>query len=141
VNRLFDLCRPAFREHGIDFSVSLIVVNARSAVALMEIFYDKADDAETARAKALFENLCELTMSAGYQLYRTNVGCMRHVLEAVPQYQHLVDAMKKAVGPSGILAPGRYGIGVESPRHCEIIDNPVESAAVSPDCPQRSGSF
>ena len=32
VNRVLDLCRPVFREHGFDFSVSLIVVNPRSAV-------------------------------------------------------------------------------------------------------------
>jgi 4-cresol dehydrogenase (hydroxylating) len=111
VDRLFDLCRPVFRDHGIDFSVSLIVVNPRSAVALMEIFYDKADSAETARASALYEDLCGLTVRAGYQQYRTNVGYMHRLMEAVPQYQHLLDSMKRVLDPCGILAPGRYGLG------------------------------
>jgi 4-cresol dehydrogenase (hydroxylating) flavoprotein subunit len=111
VNRVFDLCRPVFREHGFDFSVSVIVVNPRSVVLLMEIFYDKADPAETARARALYEDLCGLTVRAGYQQARTNPAYMHRLLEPVPQYQRLLDSMKRAVDPCGILAPGRYGIG------------------------------
>jgi 4-cresol dehydrogenase (hydroxylating) len=111
VNRVLELCRPVFREHGFDFSVSLIVVNPRSAVVLMEIFYDKADPTETARARVLYEDLCELTVRAGYQQSRTNVAHMYRLLEPVPQYQRLLDSMKRAVDPCGILAPGRYGIG------------------------------
>jgi 4-cresol dehydrogenase (hydroxylating) len=111
VSRVFDLCRPVFREHGFDFSVSVIVVNPRSAVVLMQIFYDKADPTETARARALFEKLCGLTLQAGYQQYRTNVANMHRFLEPLPQYGPLLDSMKRAVDPGGILAPGRYGIG------------------------------
>jgi 4-cresol dehydrogenase (hydroxylating) len=111
VNRVLELCRPVFREHGFDFSVSLIVVNPRSAVALMQIFYDKADSTETARARVLYEELCGLTARAGYQQYRTNVANMHRLLEPVPQYQHLLESIKSAVDPSATLAPGRYGVG------------------------------
>jgi 4-cresol dehydrogenase (hydroxylating) len=111
VDRVLELCRPVFGEHGFDFSVSLIVVNPRSAVVLMQVFYDKADPTETARARTLYEHLCELTTRAGYQQYRTNVACMHRLLEPVPQYQCLLDSMKRAADPCGTLAPGRYGIG------------------------------
>jgi 4-cresol dehydrogenase (hydroxylating) len=111
VNHVLDLCRPVFCKHGFDFSVSLIVINPRSAVVLMEIFYDKADPTETARARVLYEDLCGLTLRAGYQQYRTNVASMHRLLEPVPQYQRLLDSMKRAVDPYGTLAPGRYGIG------------------------------
>ncbi|HEV3256048.1 MAG TPA: FAD-binding oxidoreductase [Gemmataceae bacterium] len=111
VTRVLDLCRPVFRDHGFDFSVSLIVVNPRSAVALMEIFYDKADPAETARAGALYDDLCGLTTRAGYQQYRTNVAHMHRLLEPVPEYKRLLDSMKGAVDPCSTLAPGRYGVG------------------------------
>jgi 4-cresol dehydrogenase (hydroxylating) len=111
VSRVFELCRPVFRDYGFDFSVSLIVVNPRSAVALMEIFYDKADPTETARAKDLYEHLYGLTMRAGYQQYRMNVANMHRLLEPAPEYQRLLDSMKRAVDPCGTLAPGRYGIG------------------------------
>jgi 4-cresol dehydrogenase (hydroxylating) len=111
VNRVVDLCRPVFREHGFDFSASVIVVNPRSAVVLTEIFYDKADPTETARARVLYEDLRGITLRAGYQQYRTNVANMHRLLEPVPQYQRLLDSMKQAVDPCGTLAPGRYGIG------------------------------
>jgi 4-cresol dehydrogenase (hydroxylating) len=111
VHRVLNLCRPVFREHGFDFSVSVIVVNPRSAVVLMEIFYDKADSTETARARTLYEDLCATTVRAGYQQYRTNVANMQRLLETVPQYERLLDSMKRAVDPCGTLAPGRYGIG------------------------------
>jgi 4-cresol dehydrogenase (hydroxylating) len=111
VNRVLDLCRPLFREHGFDFSVSLIVVNPRSAKLLMQIFYDKADPIETARAGGLYEDLCESTVRAGYQQYRANVASMHRLLEPVPEYQRLLDSLKRAVDPCGTLAPGRYGIG------------------------------
>jgi 4-cresol dehydrogenase (hydroxylating) len=111
VNRVLELCRPMFREHGFDFSMSVIVVNPRSAVVLMQVFYDKADATETARARAFFEDLCEVTARAGYQQYRTNVANMHRLLEPVPQYQRLLDVMKRAVDPCGTLAPGRYGVG------------------------------
>jgi 4-cresol dehydrogenase (hydroxylating) len=111
VTHVLDLCRPLFREHGFDLSVSVIVVNPRSAVVLMQIFYDKADPSETARARALDEDLRALTVRAGYQQYRTNVANMNRLLEPVPPYQRLLDVMKRAVDPCGTLAPGRYGIG------------------------------
>jgi 4-cresol dehydrogenase (hydroxylating) len=111
VNGLLNLCRPVFREHGFDFSASLIVVNPRSAVVLMQIFYDKADPSETAKARVLYEELRAVTVRAGYQQYRTNVANMHRLLEPVPQYQRVLESMKRAVDPSGTLAPGRYGIG------------------------------
>jgi 4-cresol dehydrogenase (hydroxylating) len=111
LNRVLDLCLPLFREHGFDFSVSVIVVNPRTGVLLMQIFYDKADSAEAARARLLYEHLWESTARAGYQQYRTNVANMHRILEPVPQYQRLLDSMKTAVDPCGTLAPGRYGIG------------------------------
>jgi 4-cresol dehydrogenase (hydroxylating) len=100
-----------FCEHGFDFSVSVIAVNPRSAVVLMEIFYDKADPTETSRARALYEDLCGLTLHAGYQQYRTNVASMHQLLGPVPEYQRLLESIKRAVDPCGIFAPGRYGIG------------------------------
>jgi 4-cresol dehydrogenase (hydroxylating) len=126
VNRILELCRPVFREHGFDFSVSLIVVNPRSAVVLTEVFYDRADPGETERARVLYENLCGVTMRAGYQQYRTNVAHMRRLLEPVPQYQGVLDTMKRAVDPCGTLAPGRYGVGcgwVEGGPHGRSLDH------------------
>jgi 4-cresol dehydrogenase (hydroxylating) flavoprotein subunit len=52
-NDLLQLCEPVFNKHGFDLSVVFIVVNPRSTLALMEIFYDKQDAVEGQRALAL----------------------------------------------------------------------------------------
>jgi 4-cresol dehydrogenase (hydroxylating) len=110
IDRVLQLCQPLFKKFGIDFSMSFILVNPRSVVMLMEIFYDKQDSAETARAKQLYDELCTATFAADYQQYRTSVTWMNRLFEESPSYQKFVNAIKPAVDPQGILAPGRYGV-------------------------------
>jgi 4-cresol dehydrogenase (hydroxylating) len=109
---VLQLCKPVFRKYGIDFSMSFILVNPRSVVTLMEIFYDKDDPEETARARELYDELSDLTVKAGYPQYRTSVAYMDRILGSAPAYRQLADTLKGAVDPENILAPGRYGIGL-----------------------------
>ena len=46
---LVQLWAPTFREYGFEFSVSFIMVNPRSFLALMEIFYDRDNPDEVQR--------------------------------------------------------------------------------------------
>jgi 4-cresol dehydrogenase (hydroxylating) len=110
-SRVLGICRAAFRKHGFDFSMSFILVNSRSTVALMEVFYDKENGEEESRANALYEELCEATMHAGYQQYRTSVAFMDRILGSTSVYQRFTETLKNATDPHGILAPGRYGVG------------------------------
>ncbi len=112
VSEVLGLCRPLFQKHGIDFSLSFILVNPRSVVMLMEIFYDKESADEAARASALFEALSDATIRAGYQQYRTSVHYMDRILAEAPEYRRLAEALKRAVDPENIMAPGRYGVGM-----------------------------
>jgi 4-cresol dehydrogenase (hydroxylating) len=112
VSEVLDICRPLFQKHGIDFSLSFILVNPRSVVMLMEIFFDKESPDETARAAALFEALSDQTIRAGYQQYRTSVHYMDRILAEAPEYRRLAESLKRALDPDNILAPGRYGVGL-----------------------------
>jgi 4-cresol dehydrogenase (hydroxylating) len=110
---LVDLCASAFEKHGLDFSITFIMVNPRSALGLIEIFYDRHNPDECARTQALYEELGEATARAGYQQYRTSVAYSDRILESAQPFQRLVDKLKAAVDPEGVLAPGRYGIGLK----------------------------
>jgi 4-cresol dehydrogenase (hydroxylating) len=110
VRRVLELCRPLFRQYRFDFSISFILLNPRSIVMLMEIFYDRDDRAEWERATALYDALSEATVGAGYQQYRTSVAYMDRILAHNPAYAKLAGALKAAVDPEHILAPGRYGV-------------------------------
>jgi 4-cresol dehydrogenase (hydroxylating) len=109
---LVRLCESAFERHGLDFSITFITVNPRSAVGLIELFYDRDDPDERTRMLALYDELAERTLAAGYPQYRTSVWLGEHVLGASPELQRFVDSLKGAVDPNHILAPGRYSIGV-----------------------------
>lgn len=109
--RVLGLCRPLFDRHGLDFAMSFILVNPRSMVMLMEIAYDREDADETRRAAALYEDLCEATIAAGYQQYRTGVTYMDRILAESPDFARLAATLKVALDPANVLAPGRYGVG------------------------------
>ena len=109
---LVELSQAVFERHGLDFSITFIMVNARSTLGLIEIFYDRDDDSERARMQATYDELAQATLAAGYQQYRTSVWYGAHVLDGSPGLKGLLDSLKAAVDPDGVLAPGRYSIGL-----------------------------
>jgi 4-cresol dehydrogenase (hydroxylating) len=109
---LLALCVPTFERHGFEYSAALIMVNPRSFLALMEIFFDRDSPDETQRALELRAELAELTARAGYPQYRTTVAFADSILAPAPAFQRLCDSIKAGVDPANILAPGRYGIGL-----------------------------
>jgi 4-cresol dehydrogenase (hydroxylating) len=112
IGRLLGMCEPIFHRHGFDLSVSFIMVNPRSTLALLEIFYDKENAEEKSRALALYDEATEATVAAGFPQYRTSVAYSDRMLKWAPGWRHLLDSLKTAVDPNNILAPGRYGIGL-----------------------------
>ncbi|MGH4026273.1 MAG: FAD-binding oxidoreductase [Pseudonocardiaceae bacterium] len=112
VSELLALCEPIFRRHELDMSTTFIMVNPRTALALMQIFYNREIPEECQRALALHHELMDITVKAGYQQYRASVADSRSILNANPQFQNLADTIKRAVDPDRVIAPARYGIGL-----------------------------
>ncbi len=108
---LADLCAPIFARHGFDFSITYIMVNPRTTLGLIELFYDREDPDQCARMPGLYDELASETLAAGYQQYRTSVWYGERILGASAALHRMLDTMKSAVDPHGILAPGRYSIG------------------------------
>jgi 4-cresol dehydrogenase (hydroxylating) len=114
---LENICKPVFYKHGFDWSCTFVMVNPRSAVALIEIFYDKQNADEASRAQALYNELAEATAAAGFQQYRTSIAYGDRILSGNPEFQSLMNTMKGAIDPDNILAPGRYGLGLPEQDH------------------------
>lgn len=109
---LLKLCEPVFHKHGFDMSLAFLMINARSVLALMEIFFDKRNPDEEKRALALYDEITETTMRAGFQQYRTSVSYSDRIMQPAADLQKLLDAMRYAIDPNNLIAPGRYGIGL-----------------------------
>jgi 4-cresol dehydrogenase (hydroxylating) len=107
VNKALALFDPLFQSYRFDFYVALLMPNPRSIIVLMGVFYDKASDDETSRARALYETLSSVASDEGYQQYRTGTAGMNHLFEAAPAFAALCGALKHALDPAGILAPGK----------------------------------
>lgn len=112
VDAVRDLGRRLYREHGFDDYLALIMVNPRTVVALFSIYYDREDEAEVTRAQELYATLRDACLERGYQQYRTSAVGSRRVLDCAPEVRAFADRLKAAVDPAGVLAPGRYGVGL-----------------------------
>lgn len=109
VQPILESLRALYRKHGFDFYVALLAQNSRTLIALLCIFYSKANAAETERANALYAGLKEAVFAAGLQPYRTGV---QSPTGYPPAYARLLQLIKSAVDPNGILAPGKSRIGI-----------------------------
>jgi 4-cresol dehydrogenase (hydroxylating) flavoprotein subunit len=111
LSELLGLCRPLFEEYGFDFAAAVMGHNTRSVSLVMGITYYKDSPREAARADALYRRLCEVTAAAGYPRYRVSAPHQEHALDDAPEYRAVVEQIRGALDPDGIMAPGRYGVG------------------------------
>ena len=102
--------RKRFEEAGLDFWVAMLLMNPRSVTCLMNILYDKESAGETARAQQLYQELVSDMRAMGYQQYRAGLLAWPMVHVDSPELLALNKRIKSALDPSGVVAPGRYGI-------------------------------
>lgn len=95
--------------HRFEPQLSLTLVTERAITCVVSIAYDRAVDGEDARAMACYQELRETLAARGYYPYRlgTQAG---NQLQRGGAYDDVLAALKQALDPHGVLAPGRYGI-------------------------------
>jgi 4-cresol dehydrogenase (hydroxylating) len=102
--------RPIVERHGFDFSMSLLMINARTFYALLQFFYDRDNPDECARVRDLYEEVVDAAPRSGFQQVRTSIASYDRLLEQAPEYASVVARLKRALDPENVLAPGRYGV-------------------------------
>jgi 4-cresol dehydrogenase (hydroxylating) len=111
VRGVVQLCESLAERHRIDLNLALIVASPRSVIVLTSIFFDRRSHDECEKARDLYFAIGEETQARGYQPYRTSTIYMDHVLRPAPEFRRLACALKNALDPNWIIAPGKYGIG------------------------------
>jgi 4-cresol dehydrogenase (hydroxylating) len=112
------LIRDRVEARGFDFAGGF-TLNPRHAIALALVSFDRDDPAEVAEVAALFPELIADASAAGYAPYRSHVAFMDLIAD---QYdvndsalRRMVESIKAALDPRGILAPGKQGIWPSRP--------------------------
>ena len=101
------VARTMLIEHGFEPQMSVSMATERTVICVITISYDREVGGEDARALQCYRRLTETLASKGYPPYRLNVGAM-DLIEGEPEYATVLDSIRKALDPGGILAPGRY---------------------------------
>jgi 4-cresol dehydrogenase (hydroxylating) flavoprotein subunit len=94
-------------KHGFEPMISTSLINERMTISTIALTYDREQQGEDSRAQACYQALSEELFKRGYPPYRLNVNSMD--LASLPgAYSDMLRAVKDALDPNRILAPGRY---------------------------------
>lgn len=107
-----DLAIDLLLRHGFEPQISVSLATERSAFCVTTLSYDRDVAGEDARAMAAYRELTETLISRGYPPYRLNVAAMEYGADS-SGYGDVISAIKRAVDPNSVLAPGRYVTGGE----------------------------
>ena len=102
-----DLATTLILSHGFEPQISISLASERMAIGIITISYDRELEGEDERAAACYRALTKELLARGYPPYRLNVSSMG-LLDDGPSYARMVHALKQALDPNGIMAPGRY---------------------------------
>ncbi|CAN7156424.1 FAD-binding oxidoreductase [Bosea sp. LjRoot90] len=105
------MARRIYAEHGMDYMI-MNVCSARFARGLHVITFDRENPDENARANACYEALARAYAERGIFVGRAPLDYHAlHMGQAMPAFRDSCTAIKAALDPAGVIAPGRYGIG------------------------------
>jgi 4-cresol dehydrogenase (hydroxylating) len=108
--KLASLASRILRRHGFEPMLSLTLITERALICVISITYDRETPGEDQRARVCHDELLAELGAAGYFPYRLGIQSMGQMGDRGP-YSQVLQAIKRAVDPAGILAPGRYASG------------------------------
>jgi len=101
--------------YGHELYVTVNLDSDRSMVAVTNLLFDTSDREQMQRAHACSSAMLAHLHSEGLELYRARTDQMAAVTTRNPEHWAVLERLKQAWDPDGIIAPGRY-MPVPEPR-------------------------
>ncbi|WP_338769317.1 FAD-binding oxidoreductase [Massilia sp. METH4] len=102
VRELEDVARP------FELYMTINIETATSLVAVINLLFDRSNPAEAAAARAKADALHAHLRANRLEVYRARADMMKDVVDPADPYWQVVGAIKRALDPNGVIAPGRY---------------------------------
>jgi 4-cresol dehydrogenase (hydroxylating) len=114
VRFVIDELRSRILARGLNFSGGIMVTGERSAVIVCGMQFDHTDADSVRNAFELAKELVREIGALGYGEYRAHLDFMDLAADQYSfndhAYRRIVQKIKDAVDPNGVLSPGRHGI-------------------------------
>ncbi|HEX2691084.1 MAG TPA: FAD-binding oxidoreductase [Kofleriaceae bacterium] len=108
--RFQHVARAIYERHGLDYMV-MNVCSGRFARGLHLITYNRELADERARADAVYRAISDAFAAEGISIARAPTDYQDYQMaKLTPAFRDTCRALKRALDPNGIIAPGRYGI-------------------------------
>jgi 4-cresol dehydrogenase (hydroxylating) len=109
-NEFQKICRDIYEAHGLDYTV-MNVCGPRFARGLHVITFNREDPDERRRADVCYREMAKAVAKRGVFVGRAPIDYHEfHMDQVTPSFRQTCSAIKVALDPNGVIAPGRYGI-------------------------------
>jgi 4-cresol dehydrogenase (hydroxylating) len=102
------VAEAVIERHGYEPAINCIGTRDRVVQLLASIAYDREVPGADEGAMACYSDLAAKLTGLGFTPFRLGVHSMAEMDKAEPTYTGVLRAMKAALDPGGIVAPGHY---------------------------------
>ena len=108
VARVVALATETLLDHGFEPSITVTLLTERAIDVVTSIGYDREVAGEDQRARDAYQALLEKVGAEGFYPYRLASLGMNLMDQMKPETRAVLEKLKGALDPKGILSPGRY---------------------------------